>query len=252
MPYKDPEKERQYHQEYYVRNRSQLIARALANRRKNADRYYAYYREYRAKNNKPIRLYNREYRIGLRASFFETYGQECARCGENILGFLTLAHKNNDGGKDRLQNGGHRGSLLCAVEQPDFTQYETQCYNCQRIARLNHLADKANKERIKISEKSIKSRLYDHHRHTELRQQILSIYGRKCACCGETDQRILELAHKENDGGRQRRENSAIKVLKHTVTHPDLIKYEILCANCNQGAAHNGDICPHKTNTNAR
>jgi hypothetical protein len=81
------------------------------------------------------------------------------------------------------------------------------------------------------------------------RQRLLDVYGRKCACCGETTERFLTVDHINNDGaqdrlkssGQQRGGNNYRKLLKDK--RDDI---QILCFNCNCGRALNGGICPHK------
>lgn len=200
-------------------------------------------REYRIKNRDRLNAYAREYRAKNRARIFEIYGKECA-CGIKNTQFLTLAHKNDDGAQDRRENGGFGGVCLRATKRPDPTRYETQCYNCQRIGWYNHLA---NKTYVNNSEKAIKRRELQHKRFNRWRLRVFQEYGYSCACCGESDQRVLELGHKNNDGAQDRHEHGGSwAVIRRAVEYPDYCKYEILCANCNEGAAHNGGVCPHK------
>lgn len=237
-----------YNHEYRARNRDQIRLQRSQYHVLNKEHINDKSRKYRARNKAQINECRHLYHTNKRREFFTIYGKTCIRCGMNVQGFLTDGHKNNNGGQDRLENGGPRGAFLHAIKHPDHTQHETQCYNCQRILRLNQLA---NKHHTDNSDKAVKKRLYNRQRHLDLRLGLFSIYGSVCMCCGETDQRILELAHKNNDGAQDRRENGgAVAVWRRAINHPDHTKYEILCANCNQGAAHNGGICPHKMNTN--
>lgn len=258
MPYKESERAReqrlQHNREYYAENKERLNARAREYRAKNRDLINARVREHRARNKGPRREYrakNRdwlnadayEYRTNLRAQFREIYGKECA-CGVDDVRFLTVGHKLNDGKQDRGENGGMWGMLIYAIKHPDRTRYETQCFNCQRIARLNHLATKPCAGN---SVKANKHRADARKHRAGIRHRLFEIYGPLCACCGVSDQRVLQLAHKNNDGARDRRENGRYGSFMHAVEQPDHSKFEILCANCNEGAAHNGDVCPHKT-----
>ena len=80
-------------------------------------------------------------------------------------------------------------------------------------------------------------------RYAKLRQEILEVYGFQCACCGETERLFLELDHIENNG-----KGVAGKALYTQVKLEGFPKdkYQLLCANCNQGKKRNKGICPHK------
>jgi hypothetical protein len=43
----------------------------------------------------------------------------------------------NDGKQDRIENGGQDMVFRRAVEHPNHTKYETQCYNCNLGAKAN-------------------------------------------------------------------------------------------------------------------
>ena len=85
--------------------------------------------------------------------------------------------------------------------------------------------------------------------YARLRAMILEAYGKKCACCGETEPLFLELDHRDNDGAQHRRligfgSKQIYVEVKRQGFPKD--KYQLLCANCNQGKKRNGGICPHK------
>lgn len=242
---------REYNREYHAKNKDRLNARAREYRVRNKDRLKARDRENHVKTKKQRNASAREDHAKRRSQFFDIYGRECACCHLRVERFLTVGHKNNDGKQERLEIG-YWGVLRRTVEHPDHTRYETQCYNCQRLVRLDHLAViRANKRMNRAyadnSEKANKRRAKDREHQRKLRQRQFEIYGSVCACCGCVDQRVLELAHKNNDGAQDRRENGYYGSLRRAVKHPNHDRYEILCANCNEGAAHNGDVCPHKT-----
>lgn len=58
---------------------------------------------------------------------------------------------------------------------------------------------------------------------TDIREQVITAFGGKCQCCGETDHRFLTLDH---INGRKD-------------------KFQILCFNCNCAKGIYG-ICPHQ------
>ena len=82
----------------------------------------------------------------------------------------------------------------------------------------------------------------------QLRKALFAMYGDKCACCGESEQRFLTLDHKHSDGkfARYRANGNHFKIWTQAIMEVDPSKYQILCYNCNCGRAVNGGICPHK------
>ena len=92
------------------------------------------------------------------------------------------------------------------------------------------------------------------HRRYEanLRRRFLDMYGHKCACCPETDERFLTLDHVRNDGaierypgGRSAPHRTRAQYL-NAIHHYDPTRYRTLCYNCNLGRARNGGVCPHE------
>lgn len=208
------------------------------------DRVQAYQREYYKKNRERIIERSRADYFRLRTRFFEIYGNQCS-CGVKEPMLLTLGHRNNDGKEDRKNNSGQIGVLRRAVEHPDRGRYETQCWNCQHIAKLDHLAKMTY---VDNSEMANKRRTYNRRRRNEYRSRAFQIYGPACECCGEADQRVLQLVQKRC-GGPGNFYTYWWPRLKDAVEHPDCDKFSILCANCNRGALFNGGACPHKTQT---
>lgn len=74
-------------------------------------------------------------------------------------------------------------------------------------------------------------------------------YGNKCRCCGEDEQKFLQLDHVNNDGASHRRE---IGLRSGSLFHKWVIEnnfpdnLQLLCANCNQGKLLNNGVCPHQ------
>lgn len=79
----------------------------------------------------------------------------------------------------------------------------------------------------------------------KLRQDVLDAYGRRCACCGETEERFLTIDHVNNDGHIERKRYAKVKIHARIRRQGYPPTYQILCWNCNCGRAANGGICPH-------
>jgi len=85
-------------------------------------------------------------------------------------------------------------------------------------------------------------------RYARFRATVLSHYGDKCACCGESGKMFLEIDHIQDNGAAHRREigTSAKALCGWIIRNNFPADFQILCANCNQGKKRNGGICPHK------
>jgi hypothetical protein len=86
-----------------------------------------------------------------------------------------------------------------------------------------------------------------------IRQELLTLYGNACRCCGEAEPRFLTLDHVFNDGRIERQsllnsEQLYEKVVKAKVPDP---RYQLLCWNCNLGKFRIG-TCPHQAARQAR
>jgi hypothetical protein len=79
------------------------------------------------------------------------------------------------------------------------------------------------------------------------RMEMLSAYGGKCVCCGESEYKFLAIDH-INGGGLEERKKyrnstSFMKMLRELGWPKD--RYQILCHNCNCAKGFYGE-CPHK------
>lgn len=99
-----------------------------------------------------------------------------------------------------------------------------------------------------------KKKLYDQTRRhgrrkkemTRLRGQLLSAYGPRCACCGETKERFLTLDHVHNNGSDERKRMDRATIYRRALRNQSTGEYQILCWNCQRGKYMNGGVCPHK------
>lgn len=82
-----------------------------------------------------IREQQRIYDLSIKIKVIEGYGGKCNCLGCNIdaIEFLTIDHINNDGAKDRRQNGNKSGGKLYRwLIKNNFPKdnYQLLCYNC--------------------------------------------------------------------------------------------------------------------------
>jgi len=98
-----------------------------------------------------------------------------------------------------------------------------------------------------LSRPDIKLRVVEKNRkrNLKLKTEVISHYGERCACCGESNLAFLSIDHLNGGGVKHRK---AIKILFYRWlkqnNYPD--GYQILCFNCNMGRQINKGICPHK------
>jgi hypothetical protein len=110
-----------------------------------------------------------------------------------------------------------------------------------RIQQERYL--KNNKDKVYIY-----NRLWQRRYRKKLKMQVITGYGGKCNCCGETEMLFLEIDHILNDGKTDRKRFNGPQPFYVWLIDNDFPKdkYQLLCANCNRGKARNGGICPHR------
>lgn len=93
-----------------------------------------------------------------------------------------------------------------------------------------------------------RQREYERKRTEKWWARLCKVYGNGCECCGETNKMFLTLAHRNNDGAKERKEigRHPRVMMKRAIDLADPTRYMILCFNCNCGAARNDGVCPHK------
>ena len=86
----------------------------------------------------------------------------------------------------------------------------------------------------------------------KIKTTVMNLYGKKCACCGETNLGFLTMDHINNDGKGERKVFGSgygmyvhMRDLFYKDKNKALSKYQILCWNCNVGKQHNNGVCPH-------
>ncbi len=113
------------------------------------------------------------------------------------------------------------------------------CISCKEI----NIVKLREKRRAHSKKRAPKQRQYRY----SFREQILTAYGKECACCGETEPQFLALDHINNDGAAHRRE---LGIGAGNVFYAWAIKnnfpsnLQLLCHNCNMAKAFYGK-CPH-------
>lgn len=65
------------------------------------------------------------------------------------------------------------------------------------------------------------------------RKKLLDIYGGKCAHCGFSDYRALQIDHIGNNGWEERKTLNHDHLMYKLLESQDKKNYQLLCANCN-------------------
>jgi hypothetical protein len=116
--------------------------------------------------------------------------------------------------------------------------------NLPEIRKRNLEVDKKwrdkNKEKLRKLNKK-----YSKNYRDKLKNLVLEHYGKKCACCGESNIKFLTIDH-INGGGTKHRKKINTQINYWLVKNNFPKGFQTLCFNCNWGKHINGGICPHK------
>jgi hypothetical protein len=114
-----------------------------------------------------------------------------------------------------------------------YAAHREKCRDRQRKYREQH-RDKCNTA----------SRIYNRRARVDNKRKVIMLYGKVCACCGESRMEFLGIDHIKGGGTRHRRQcggNVYIPILQEPYNPK---KYRVLCWNCNLSLGFYG-YCPH-------
>ena len=237
-----------YQKRGYLSCKACNVARTIKWREANYEHWHSYAYEYRHKpenlakarkakqlwclhnrdnHNAHARERNRNYRYQMRLAIITKLGGKCARCRLVDARILQLDHKNGGGITEKRRLGFfamNRKVLVMPLDECRV-RYQLLCPNCNWIKRRER-----NEFRIlRLPSESQKDRKKD----MALRQRLMSSLGRKCAKCGFSDIRALQVDHIH---GRSRPRMPPKQFYRYVVKLPTEIRlanYQLLCANCN-------------------
>lgn len=210
----------------------------------------AAHKKQREDNRDLIRLQKHESHRRLKFKVIDHYGGKCIYCGQTNLDFLTIGHKNNDGGKHRTEIRNTMGystntfiDIYAYLIRVNFiTPYELQveCWN-HNDGKRRDFWDKPESECSKPQGRGKQAFL-----------KCIKHYGGICVCCGESNVKFLTLSHKNDDGmnhideygSRFSGTHFALWLVAHNFECDFEIQLE--CFNCNMGRESNLGVCPHK------
>lgn len=170
--------------------------------------------------------------------------KRCSRCGE--WKSVSLFHKNTKS-KDGLTcwcKGCVReyGRTYHVVYRASHKEEERICNAAyyashkEEVAAMNRRYLEANREEINAKGRK---------RTRQRRLGVLSHYGGKCACCGETTFEFLAIDHINGGGGEHRRKIGKSETVKWLIKNNYPEGFQVLCHNCNLAKGFYGE-CPHQ------
>jgi hypothetical protein len=173
-----------------------------------------------------------------RAKVFAHYGTSCECCGESNPGFLTIDHINGCTKEERKKQGGGSGLYRWLIANGFPEGFRTLCMSCN-LGRASNLGGVCP-HKLKKFNKSVQ--------HRRAKAKVFRHYGRKCACCGESNPGFLSIDHVNGCGTALRKiHGNGGRLYLWLIKNGFPEGFQTLCINCNIGRARNGGICPHKT-----
>lgn len=130
------------------------------------------------------------------------------------------------------------------------TSYRSHCKKCCGIYRKvyyerNRKKLIANVVNWKKDHHSEYLKYMKHYRQ-KIKIQLMTAYGGKCTCCGESHVEFLTIEHKNRDGqAHKRRLKTSLAIYKEIIKQGFPDQYTVLCMNCNFARRFN-KVCPHK------
>ena len=194
-----------------------------------------YDKEWKNKNRKRSNENLANYRRKLKYKAILNYGGKCVNCGEDNLDFLTMDHINNDGSVIKRLIPGQRRIYHWLHKNNYPSGFQILCFNCNFEKSVINM--KLKKHRT--TESNVKYR-------KSVKLKIMSHYGEKCSCCGESNVNKLTIDHINNDGAEHRRiTGNGFHFYMWLKRNNFPQGFQVLCFNCNCGRHINGGICPH-------
>ncbi len=143
------------------------------------------------------------------------------------------------------ENGLHR-----SLKQYHQKEYYKEYYKTWRQIPKNKEKSKSYGEIYRASRKDYRRR-FDRDINRKIKIEVLIQYGNICECCGINNIDFLTLHHKNNDGGKHRKEvncygSTYYKWLKRN-NYPKDLGIQVLCYNCNCAKEYSPEKrCPHE------
>src|SRR5271169_1943281 len=114
---------------------------------------------YRREKYERVALYQKNYKIALKAEMLAAYGQFCACCGEDESVFLTLDHIEGKGAAHRkaIKRAGGYAMYLYLKQQGWPEGFQVLCYNCNFVKgtgttcpHVKHIKEKTHMNSLRL------------------------------------------------------------------------------------------------------
>ena len=105
----------------------------------------------------------------------------------------------------------------------------------------------AERARQRVREGTSRSPERNRRSRARLKAQVITAYGGRCVCCGETETEFLSIDHVNGGGTRERKVVNGGGLswrLARDSGYSDC--YRVLCLNCNWSAHQGNGICVHQ------
>jgi hypothetical protein len=223
----DPERARRQKDEWYERNRTDI----LANLKKEREEDPEVVKERRAKHyvsrqdhiKKRVKTYKDAAKLEV-MSHYSGGPPKCRTCAISDVSKLALDHTNDDGKAHRKEIGVGNGVYLWVRKNGFPPIFQVLCHNCNF---LKYVKDIGSKDSKWISY------------CLKLKSEVFSIYsgGRNCCLdCGEKDIRVLTIDHIDGHGNEHRRASkvgTGIPFYRMLKKNGFPSGFQVLCFNCN-------------------
>ena len=171
-----------------------------------------------------MKEYMRQYDLNRRKNILSHLGGKCASCGNDNWRVQQVDHINNDGYTDKRGTTAKQKDILLY----GTSKYQIMCCNCHIIK---------TKQNIKIKDNNDARLTPEHRERVRLnrfrnRMKCIDLLGGCCVSCSNSDERVLQFDHINNDGNLDRPGNRVQSGLFKDVLEHGKAKYQLLCANC--------------------
>jgi len=150
---------------------------------------------------------------------------------------------------DDQPSAGNKFCTKCGVEKPldEFNRRPTvkdgRQAHCKSCVKQWRKSDYDHREGVRE-----RSNERTRECNARLRAEMISAYGSKCVCCGESRPQFLTVDHKDGSGARHRKQiGDGAGRLRQYLRANGYPKdnYQLLCFNCNCSKGFYGR-CPHE------
>jgi hypothetical protein len=124
---------KEYHQEYYQRNKSKISKRCKERYYSNLESEHKRRRDYYVKNREVSLYKTKVYRNSLRDMIFELLGNKCTKCPFSDKRALQIDHINGGGSQERKIYKSPVAFYHKVINKP--SDYQLLCANCNMIKK---------------------------------------------------------------------------------------------------------------------